>query len=238
MTFSVDRVTITYGLFTAVREISFVVQRGEFLCLVGPNGAGKSSTIMAIGGVVRPSSGSISLDGKNLVGMAPEAIARRGIAIVPEGRHVFGSLSVRENLLLGTSACGGPSGHQEVMDRVLLLFPILRERLYIAAGKLSGGEQQQLVIGRSLMSRPKLLLIDEPALGLAPKVIGLVYRSLATLRREFDLTVIVVEQSLKRALDVADRILIMRAGIVMLEDTSDRLRENEQARNAYFGFET
>lgn len=232
----VENIEVRYGRTTAVRGVSFSVKTGELVCIVGPNGAGKSSTMMSIVGVQRPVSGRITLAGETISGLGPEKIARMGVSLVPEGRHVFSQLTVEENIRIGSDMRRDRAAVAEDFERVLEYFPFLRGRLSSPAGKLSGGEQQQLVIGRALMTRPKVMLIDEPSLGLAPKIVDRVYEILQQLRSEGN-TLLVVEQSTHRALEAADRVYVMRNGQIVLEgrgaDLSDTALES-----AYFGFES
>jgi branched-chain amino acid transport system ATP-binding protein len=226
---------VQYGRILAVRGISLAVQPGELVCIVGPNGAGKTSTLRSIAGVVPVAHGDIALDGESLAGLSPERRARHGLALVPEGRSVFATLSVRENLLLGTSRPELRAGASADLERMLMLFPSLRVRLTLPAGRLSGGEQQQLAIARALMTRPKLLLIDEPSLGLSPQVVDLVFDLLAGLREQ-GATMLLVEQSIERAIAIADRIYIMRSGRIELEGTAAELEGHRELHEAYFGF--
>lgn len=232
---TVDKVQVRYNRTTAVRDVSLNVNEGEFICIVGPNGAGKTSTMMAIAGALRPASGSISLRGERIDGIGPEKVARRGISLVPEGRHVFAQLTVDENIRIGSDMRKDRHEIAGDFQRVLEYFPFMRSRLSDPAGKLSGGEQQQLVIARALMTRPKLMLIDEPSLGLAPKIVDRVYEILAQLRDEGN-TLVVVEQSTHRALEAADRVYVMRNGQVVLEGRGSDLTDSE-IEQAYFGFE-
>lgn len=217
---SVRGLTVRYGSVTAVHGIDLDVAEGELVALVGPNGAGKSSTLAAITGAVRPARGTVALDGEVLSGLAPEKVVRRGVALVPEGRHVFTGLSVAENLALGATI--RRSGVAEDLERELERFPILRERYRQQAGLLSGGEQQQLAIARALMSRPRLLLLDEPSLGLAPKIVDLVFETVARLRRE-GLTIVLVEQNATRAVELADRTSVLRTGRIVRSGTAAEL---------------
>jgi branched-chain amino acid transport system ATP-binding protein len=225
---------VRYGQVTAVRGINLQVARKSVACIVGPNGAGKSSTLQAIAGDVRATRGVIELDGQRLLGLAPEDIARRGLSLVPEGRHVFATLTVNENLILGGRLRRARDPRRARAD-VLELFPVLKERLNTPAGQLSGGEQQQLVIARALLTEPKILLIDEPSLGLSPKATETVMETLRRLR-DSGLTVLVVEQSLERALAIADTICVMRNGLIELSGTSADLSEHSGFHEAYFGF--
>jgi branched-chain amino acid transport system ATP-binding protein len=231
----VRNIEVRYGRTTAVRDVSFSVAPGEFVCIVGPNGAGKSTTMMTIAGALKPAAGTIRLGGETIAGLVPEQIARLGISLVPEGRHVFSQLTVEENIRIGSDMRKDRPNIAGDMERVFEHFPILRERRAMPGGKLSGGEQQQLVIARALMTRPKLMLIDEPSLGLGPKIVDRVYEILRELRDEGN-TLVVVEQSTHRALEAADRIYVMRNGRIVLEGRSADLTDRELER-AYFGFD-
>jgi branched-chain amino acid transport system ATP-binding protein len=231
----VDGIQVQYGRITAVRDASFRVDKGEIVTLVGPNGAGKSSTMMAIAGALTPGQGTIRLDGQPIIGKSPETIARLGLSFVPEGRHVFSQLTVNENIRLGSDMRKDRENVEPDFERVVGYFPFLRERLGAPAGKLSGGEQQQLVIARALMTRPRIILIDEPSLGLGPIIVDRVYEILGTLRQQ-GITLVVVEQSTHRALENADRVYVMRSGRIVLHGPSKDLTDKELER-AYFGFD-
>jgi branched-chain amino acid transport system ATP-binding protein len=225
---------VGYGRVPAVRGISVGVEAGQIVCLVGPNGAGKSTTLLAIAGILTPTQGSITFDGASIVGVAPEEIARKGLSLVPEGRHVFTQLSVEENIRLGTQMRADRDEIEADFKRMLTEFPFLQTRLSTPAGKLSGGEQQQLVIARALMTRPRLILLDEPALGLGPLIVETVYRILRSLR-DRGITLLVVEQSTHRALENADRIYVIRSGKIQLHGRSAELSD-VQVEEAYFGY--
>ncbi|MBJ3778071.1 ABC transporter ATP-binding protein [Acuticoccus mangrovi] len=233
---NVENLRISYGRAEAVRNVDLTVSEGEAVAIVGPNGAGKSSTMLAIAGAIR-STGRITLGGRDLGGLPPESVCRLGLAMVPEGRGIFPQLSVEENLMLGTSI--RRDREQVGKDRadVFHRFPILEERRRSDAGKLSGGEQQQLAIARALMMRPKLLLVDEPSLGLAPMMVATVYKFLEELRSD-GMTMLIVEQSVTRALAFSNRLYLLREGRVQLSGSSETLSADRQAlEEAYFGFE-
>jgi branched-chain amino acid transport system ATP-binding protein len=208
------------------------VAEGEIVSVVGPNGAGKTSTLNAIFGLVRASSGSIDFDGTSLLGLAPERIVRHGLALVPEGRHIFSSLTVAENLRLGAITRGRPS--QQELDEVLDRFEVLHRLHDAPAGNLSGGEQQQLAIARALLSKPRLLLLDEPSLGLAPLVVDRVFEVLAELREQ-GVTVLLVEQNASRAVELADRSYVLRSGSVAASGPRDELVATVDFAEAYLG---
>lgn len=235
MLLRVDDLHVRYGEITAVRGVSLSVEEREIVCVVGPNGAGKSSTLLAIAGGSEHAEGVIELNGRPVLGRSPENLARLGISLVPEGRHVFGTLTVEENLRLGTKMRKDRGSIEHDIERVFEQFPILKARRRAPAGKLSGGEQQQLVIARALMTGPRIVLLDEPSLGLAPQMVDAVYDILWELREQ-GVTMLIVEQSVERALDVADRIYVMRTGLIELSGTSEELEDHEDLHQAYFGF--
>jgi branched-chain amino acid transport system ATP-binding protein len=233
---AVDDITVRYGRLTALRGVTLSISEGEILFVTGPNGAGKSTLLNAIAGVVPHVSGAITLNGADLTGVPPESIARRGFSLVPEGRHVFGALTIEENLKVGA---GMRADKQEIagdLEFVYHEFPMLAERRHAAAGMLSGGQQQMLVIGRALMTSPRLMAIDEPSLGLAPKIIDQVYEILARLQAQRKLTLLIVEQSSTRAMMTGGRMILMRGGRIVLEGEAGDLVRDERLRQAYFGF--
>ena len=232
----VDNITVHYSRLAAVRDVSITVNEGEIVCVVGPNGAGKSTTLLTISGVLNPSSGDIIFNGERINGMRPEIVARKGISQVPEGRHVFTTLSVEENLRIGAQMRKDKGDIEKDIKRVQELFPILGQRRRQSAGKLSGGEQQMLVIGRALLTKPKIMTIDEPSLGLAPNIVDRVYEVLTTLRKERGMTLLIVEQSSERALKAADRLYVLRNGQIQIEGKAKELQDGEKVRQAYFGF--
>jgi branched-chain amino acid transport system ATP-binding protein len=223
---------VAYGGVAAVRDLSFHVGRGEIVGLIGPNGAGKSTTLNAIMGLVPPRGGDIRVDGVSLVGRRPEDVARSGVALVPEGRRIFAELSVEENLRLGLAARRSREGTQEDLDAVYELFPIVREFRRRHAGALSGGQQQQLAIARALVSRPDVLLLDEPSLGLSPTVVNIVFDALAQIR-ERGLTVLLVEQRAQRTVALADRTYVIANGALRLTLTPDDAGDTDKMVAAY-----
>lgn len=231
---SVDDVVVSYGKVTAVKGISLRVGEGELVGLIGANGAGKSTTLLTVAGVLRAQRGEISFDGKKLGRRTPEALVRDGLVLVPEGRHVFGRLTVEENLRLAAAAVRGSTGKAEDLDRVFTLFPILKERLRGYAGRLSGGEQQQLALARALVLRPKLLLLDEPSLGLAPLLVDRVFDVVDTLRKG-GATILLVEQNASQTLAIADRCYVMQAGAIQAEGTAEEIRTSDVVSSAYLG---
>jgi branched-chain amino acid transport system ATP-binding protein len=231
----VDDIYIHYDRVAAVRGLSFQVDAGEIVCLVGPNGAGKSTTLLAISGLLPTTQGSIFFEDRSLTGNSVEEVVRTGIALIPEGRHIFASLTVEENLRLGLHLRRDRRSAESDVRATLQRFPILLERYKYPAGRLSGGEQQQLAIARALVMRPKFLMIDEPALGLAPQMIDRVYEVIAELRQQ-GLTLLIVEQSIERARAAADRIYVMRNGTITLSGGSADLGTGDRMEEAYFGF--
>lgn len=230
-----EELRVTYGNILALGGVSLRIEEREIVSVIGPNGAGKSSLLNAIAGVVPVASGSIEFEGQTIAGTAPEELVRLGISLVPEGRHIFGGLTVAENIRIGAVARRDRGAIDGDVDRVLAMFPVLRERLRQPAGKLSGGEQQMLAIGRALLARPRLLLIDEPSLGLAPLVVGEVYRAVADLRAE-GVTILIVEQSATRALEAADRTYVLASGSIVMAGNAAELRAEEGFEDAYFGY--
>ncbi|MFZ2289149.1 MAG: ABC transporter ATP-binding protein [Halopseudomonas yangmingensis] len=226
-------VSTHYGKIQALHEVSLEVGQGEIVTLIGANGAGKTSLLMTLCGDPRASAGSIRFEGEELTGLPTSEIMRKGIAVVPEGRRVFARLTVEENLAMGAffterAAIAGQ------LEHVLALFPRLRERFQQRAGTMSGGEQQMLAIGRALMSRPRLLLLDEPSLGLAPIIIEQIFEIIEQLREE-GVTVFLVEQNANQALKLADRGYVMEHGQIVMQDSGAALLANPQVRSAYLG---
>jgi len=231
---NVERLMIRYGPISAVRDVSLHVDAGEVVGVIGPNGAGKTSTLSAIFGLVRPAGGAIDFEGSSLVGLTPESVVRKGIALVPEGRHIFGTLTVGENLLLGTTPRPDRRAFRDELGDIFARFPILETYFDSPAGRLSGGEQQQLAIARALLSRPRLLLLDEPSLGLAPLMVDLVFEILGELRDE-GVTVLLVEQNATRTVEFADRTYVLRDGVVRHSGTRDELVGRLDLAHAYLG---
>jgi branched-chain amino acid transport system ATP-binding protein len=230
---SVDSLGVAYGAVRALRGVSLDVGHGEIVATLGPNGAGKTTLLRTIAGVLKPQAGSVTFEGRPLHGLAPEAVIRRGVALVPEGRHIFPGLTVEENLAIGGIARTDRAELRRDTDAWLQRFPILGERRTQLAGTLSGGEQQQLAIARALMSRPTMLLLDEPSLGLAPIIVGQIFALIAELRDD-GVTVLLVEQNVHRALEVADRAYVLSVGEVVASGPADRLIEGELERS-YLG---
>ncbi|MBO5521062.1 MAG: ABC transporter ATP-binding protein [Eubacterium sp.] len=225
---------VKYGGITAVKGISLAIEQGETVALIGANGAGKSSTLHAVSGLLRTASGTISFDGKDITGARPDKIVEMGLVQVPEGRQIFTRLTVEENLRMGAFVNRDKADVARNKERVLSLFPILKERAGQSAGTLSGGEQQMLAIGRALMSSPKMLLLDEPSMGLSPIMTQEVFNVLRSLKEE-NITVFVVEQNAYEALELADRAYIMETGTIALEGRSADLINDDRVKNAYLG---
>jgi branched-chain amino acid transport system ATP-binding protein len=230
----VDDLVVRYGPIVAVREAGLRVEQGEIVALLGANGAGKSSFLNAIAGLVPVASGRVEFRGEELQRLSPERIVRRGVALTPEGRRVFPRLSVRDNLRVGGVTQRDRVTEDRARDRVLELFPILQERLHQSAGTLSGGQQQMLAIGRSLMSGPSLLLLDEPSLGLAPILVDQIFDLVGRLRAE-GVTILLVEQNVHRALEIADRAYVLVNGQVEREGSAAELRSSAEIERAYLG---
>jgi branched-chain amino acid transport system ATP-binding protein len=223
-----------YGNIEALKGVSLVVNEGEVVTLIGSNGAGKSTTLRSISGLTPPREGSVKFDGTEIGEVPPQEIVERGISLSPEGRHVFPRMSVRENLDLGAFLRKDSSGIREDIERVYALFPRLKERERQKAGTMSGGEQQMLAIGRALMANPKLLLLDEPSMGIAPVLVERIYETIAEINRQ-GTTILLVEQNANYALDVSKRAYVLETGKVALEDKSAALRENPEVQRAYLG---
>lgn len=232
---SIQGVSMSFGKVRAIEGISLIVQRHEIIALIGANGAGKTSILRAVTGLHPIGRGEIWFDGRRIDGMPAHRIARLGISMVPEGRRVFPYMSVRDNLLMGAFQHRDPRMIRESLDRCCAIFPRLGERMHQAAGTLSGGEQQMVAIGRALMSRPKLLLLDEPSLGIAPQLVREIGRAILAINRDDGVTVILVEQNSRMALKLSHRGYVLETGSIRLEGPSDQLMENDEVRKAYLG---
>ena len=224
----------SYGPIEALRGIDLEVRTGELVCLLGANGAGKSTTLRTISGLLRPAAGRITFEGRSIAGLQPATILEAGIAHCPEGRRVFPYLSVEENLLMGAYVRRDGAGIAADLERVCTHFPVLGERRGQAAGTLSGGEQQMLAIGRALMARPKLILFDEPSLGLAPTIVETTFAIIADIRRQ-GTTVLMVEQNAYLALRMADRAYVLETGRIVLAGAAADLMADDHVRRAYLG---
>ena len=227
-------VHVRYGNIRALQGVSLRVDTGELIALIGGNGAGKTTTLRAISGLLRPSQGAITLDGTDLTSASTDRIVGLGISHCPEGRRIFGSLTVAENLRLGAVSVSDAAAAAAELENVFALFPLLKERLGQAGGTLSGGEQQMLAIGRALMSRPRLLLLDEPSLGLAPLMVERIFETITELKRQ-GRTILLVEQNVHQALDVADRAYVLETGRIMLEGPAETLRHDPKVEQSYLG---
>jgi branched-chain amino acid transport system ATP-binding protein len=225
---------VRYGGITAVRDVSLRVEQGEIVAVLGANGAGKSSTLRAIVGLAPVKGGRVTFEDRDITRLTTEAIVRRGLTLTPEGRRIFARLTVEENLRMG--AVGRPSRREYLEDRARMLemFPLLAERLQSQAGTLSGGEQQQLAFARSLMSRPKLILLDEPSLGLAPRIVELVFDTISNMREQ-GVTILLVEQNVARALDISDRAYVLSSGTIALQGAATDLQSSSGIERAYLG---
>jgi branched-chain amino acid transport system ATP-binding protein len=229
-----DDIHVRYGNIRALQGVSLSVAEGELVALIGSNGAGKTTTLRTISGINRVSEGAIRFEGADITRAPADRIVSLGISHCPEGRRIFGSLTVRENLRLGAVSQSDKRAAAEDLDMVLGLFPLLGERLGQAGGTLSGGEQQMLAIGRALMSRPRLLLLDEPSLGLAPLMVERIFETIASLKAS-GRTILLVEQNVHHALDVADRAYVLETGRVTLDGPVDVLRRNPKVEQSYLG---
>jgi branched-chain amino acid transport system ATP-binding protein len=229
-----EDVRVYYGAIQAVKGISLEVNDRELVALIGSNGAGKTTTLRTISGLFRPRTGTITYDGMDLTRMAPHQIVDAGVSQAPEGRQIFGSLTVRENLRLGGVRRSDKSEFDADLDRVFDLFPVLKERINQSGGTLSGGEQQMLAIGRALMARPKLLLLDEPSLGLAPLLVRRIFDVVSRLKSE-GVTILLVEQNARKALEVADRAYVLETGLITVSGIAKELAANPEVERAYLG---
>lgn len=225
---------VWYGAINAIKGISFHVDEGEIVTLIGANGAGKSTVLRAISGLVKQTEGSIRFNGRELLGLPPHKIVSMGVCHVPEGRRIFGNLTVRENLIMGAYIIKDRKLIEEKMEYVFSLFPRLKERINQLGGTLSGGEQQMLAIGRALMSEPRLLLLDEPSLGLAPFLVQEIFKIITDINKR-GTTVLLVEQNAHMALQIAHRGYVLETGKIVLEGAAGELASNEQVKKAYLG---
>ncbi|MBI5018075.1 MAG: ABC transporter ATP-binding protein [Deltaproteobacteria bacterium] len=234
VTLAVEGLAVRYGHIQAVQQVDLEVRAGEIVALIGANGAGKTTTLNAVSGLLKPSAGAISFEGKGLGRLRPQEIVRRGLIQVPEGRAILTTLSVRENLELGAYSRRDRREAARDLEAVMNRFPILRDRASLSAGNLSGGEQQMLAIGRALMGRPRLLLLDEPSMGLAPLVVQEIFLILQEINRA-GTSLLLVEQNARQALRVAHRGYVLETGRTVLTDTGERLLGNPRVVEAYLG---
>lgn len=228
-------VNAAYGNIQVLHNIDLEIHTGEIITLIGANGAGKSTTLMAISGIVPVRSGKILFEGNNISKLSPEKLVSMGISQVPEGRHIFPQLTVMENLDMGAFLRNDAQGIKDDLDYVFSLFPILADRKGQDGGTLSGGEQQMLAMSRALMARPKLMLLDEPSMGLAPLVIKQIFEIVKRINREHNTTIFLVEQNANQALHVADRGYVIENGVITISDSSENLLENQDIQKAYLG---
>jgi len=231
---ALEGLQVAYGGIRAVKGISLEVQPGELVCLIGANGAGKTTTLRAITGMLHPVAGRIVYEGRDIAGLKPHVISRQGLALVPEGRGVFAQLTIEENLAMGAYARRDRPGVAADVERAFALFPRLKERRRQTAGTLSGGEQQMLAISRALMSRPKLLLLDEPSMGLAPLMVERIFEVIRSISAE-GVTLLLVEQNARLALEVSDRGYVLESGLVTLSGAAASLLHDPRIREAYLG---
>ena len=232
----IDNIDVYYGAIHALKGISLEVKEGEIVTLIGANGAGKSTTLRTISGLLKPKTGSITFLGQDIAGVRAHEIVKKGISQVPEGRRVFAEMTVMENLDLGAFVRKDKAGIQQDLKHVFELFPRLEERKNQSAGTLSGGEQQMLAMGRALMSRPKLLLLDEPSMGLAPLLIKEIFNIIVDINKS-GTTVLLVEQNAKMALEIANRAYVLETGTIKMEGEATELANNIEVRKAYLGCE-
>lgn len=231
-----SHISVNYGPIKAVRDVSIDVGRGDVVALLGPNGAGKSSLLSSLVGLVPKNRGTVVFDNEEVGRASTEDLIRRGMSVTPEGRRIFGDLTVGENLRLGAAIRSDKDGIAEDTEKFLDLFPILRKRFNSAARYLSGGEQQMLAISRSLMSRPKLLMLDEPSLGLAPRIVDQIFEFLVTLR-QWGLTLLIVEQNASEVLEIADRAYVLSTGSIVFSGTANELSNSGGVMELYLGLE-
>ncbi|HXA45019.1 MAG TPA: ABC transporter ATP-binding protein [Candidatus Angelobacter sp.] len=231
----IKNLTVGYGAISALHGISLSVKTGSIVTLIGSNGAGKSTTLKSISGLLVPKSGEILYAGKNISGLPPHLIVRRGLSHVPEGRMIFANLTVLENLQMGAYLVRDQDAIRRELDFVYVTFPRLKERAAQISGTLSGGEQQMLAIGRALMARPEFLMLDEPSLGLAPLLVKTIFEKIVEINRERGLTILLVEQNANRALEISSFGYVLETGKITLQGDTESLRANPQVRSAYLG---
>jgi branched-chain amino acid transport system ATP-binding protein len=230
----VKNIQVAYGKIIAVKDVSVTVNQGEIVTLIGSNGAGKSTTLRTISGLIKPKSGEITFNGKRIDGMPGHDIVSLGICHSPEGRRIFPRMTVKENLELGAFLRNDKAAVNADMDRVLDLFPRLKERIKQTAGTMSGGEQQMLAVSRALMGDPKLLLLDEPSMGLAPVLVELIFDTIVKIRKQ-GITILLIEQNATAALEVADRAYVLESGKVKMSGSAAELRSDDKVTKAYLG---
>lgn len=231
---TVDKLSVHYGMIQAVRDVSFHVEEGEIVSLIGANGAGKTTILRTISGLIKPSSGTITFEGQQIQKTVPQKIVSMGLSQVPEGRHVFSGLTVKENLEMGAFLRKDSNNLNTDYEQIYKKFPILKERLSQDASTLSGGEQQMLAMGRALMSKPKLLLLDEPSMGLAPIFIREIFNIIQEIQAQ-GTTVLLIEQNANMALSIANRGYVLETGKIVLEGTGEELLASDEVKKAYLG---
>ena len=231
----IKNLTVNYGAINALQGVSLSVQAGGIVTLIGSNGAGKTTTLKTISGLLRPKSGEILYDGQNIAGLPPHEIVSRGLSHVPEGRMIFANLTVLENLQMGAYLLRDKKIAQQELEAVFTTFPRLKERSAQISGTLSGGEQQMLAIGRALMARPRLLMLDEPSLGLAPLLVKTIFEKIVEINRERGLTILLVEQNANRALEISSFGYVLETGKITVQGDSASLRQNPKVQSAYLG---
>ncbi len=232
---SVDNLFVSYGAISALGGVSFRIEAGRIVTLIGANGAGKTTTLRTLSGLLRAKSGRISFKGEDITRLPPHQIVARGLAHVPEGRMIFSNLTVGENLAMGAYLQKDKARIAQSRDYVFSIFPRLQERLTQAAGTLSGGEQQMLAIGRALMSNPQLLMLDEPSLGIAPKLISTIFEKIVEINREHGVTILLVEQNARLALEISHQAYVLETGRIVMQGESKKLRNDPQLKAAYLG---
>lgn len=235
MYFEARNISVRYDKVTALRDVSIQLDQGQVVALIGSNGAGKTTTLRAITGLKKPSQGEVWFEGQRIDQLPPAQIVARGIAMVPEGRHVYPYMSVKDNLLMGAYLRHDKAGIRSDLEKIFTRFPRVKERMNQQAGTLSGGEQEMVVVGRALMARPRLLLLDEPSLGLAPMVVREIARLVTEVNREDQVSVILVEQNSRMALKVSQHAYVLETGRVGLEGPSTELMHNDHIRKLYLG---
>jgi branched-chain amino acid transport system ATP-binding protein len=235
MILEIERLQVSYGPVKAVKEISLAVGEKQIVSLIGANGAGKSTTLRTISGVVKASAGHIRYDGADITNLPPHKIVAKGIAHAPEGRMIFANLTTRENLEMGAYLRKDRAAIEQDMEMVLTIFPKLKERIKHSAGKLSGGEQQMLAIGRAILARPRLLLLDEPSLGIAPNLVRTIFEKIVWINKEVGTTILLVEQNAHMALSIADYCYVLETGTIRIHGPASELAKNEEVRRAYLG---
>jgi branched-chain amino acid transport system ATP-binding protein len=235
MILEIDNLKVNYGAVTALKGISLTVETGQIVALIGANGAGKSTALRTISGLVKASAGAIRYDGQDVTNLPPHKIVALGIAHAPEGRMIFANLSTKENLEMGAYLRKDKRGIESDIELVLTIFPKLKERIKQTAGKLSGGEQQMLAIGRAILAKPRLLLLDEPSLGIAPILVKTIFKNIVQINSELKTTILLVEQNAHMALNICNYGYVLETGLIRLHGTASELAGNDEIRRAYLG---